>query len=97
LGGDGRKSAGDPIGIATESADLSSQLRRGLSYIRKHGRAQGRSERISGISVYFGNTTSRAMRCHRVVERCAGDEDAAFADQLTPPSFRVETMSIKLS
>src|SRR5437899_980464 len=27
----------------------------------------------------------RVYRC--VVEHCAGDEDAAFADQLTPPSF----------
>jgi len=83
----GRESARVPVQIATESADLSSELKRGLSHIRKHGRAQGRSERISGISVYFGNTTSRATRCRRVVEHCAGEEDAAFADQLTMRSF----------
>jgi hypothetical protein len=32
------------IHIATETADLSADLRRGLSYLRKHGRAQGRNE-----------------------------------------------------
>jgi hypothetical protein len=32
----GRQSAGEPVQIATESADLSSELRRGLSYARQH-------------------------------------------------------------
>ena len=35
------------------------------------------------MSVYFGNTPSRTTGCRCVVEHCAGDEDAAFADQLT--------------
>src|SRR6266566_3633787 len=33
------------------------------------------SERISGISVYFGNTTSRTTGCRCVVEHCAGHEE----------------------
>src|SRR5712691_9931691 len=32
----GRESAGEPVQIATESADLSDDLRRGLSHVRKH-------------------------------------------------------------
>ncbi len=36
----GRESAGEPVQIATESADLSADLRRGLSYVRKQGRVQ---------------------------------------------------------
>ena len=32
----GRESAGEPVQIATESADLTSELKRGLSYVRKH-------------------------------------------------------------
>jgi hypothetical protein len=31
----GRESAGEPVQIATESSDLSSELKRGLSYVRK--------------------------------------------------------------
>src|SRR2546427_12338277 len=61
----------------------------GLASRERSGRLSGKecplSERISGISVYFGNTTSRTTRCRCVVEHCAGNEDAAFADQLTPP------------
>ena len=34
----GRESAGEPVQIATDSADLGSELRRGLSYVRKHRR-----------------------------------------------------------
>jgi phage terminase Nu1 subunit (DNA packaging protein) len=30
------ESAGEPIHIATESADLTSELKRGLSFVRKH-------------------------------------------------------------
>ncbi len=32
----GRESAGEPVHIATESTDLAADLRRGLSYVRKH-------------------------------------------------------------
>jgi hypothetical protein len=32
----GRESAGEPIQIATENSDLAAELRRGLSYVRKH-------------------------------------------------------------
>jgi hypothetical protein len=33
----GRESAGEPIHIATESDDLSSELKRGLAFVRKRG------------------------------------------------------------
>jgi hypothetical protein len=33
----GRESAGEPVQIATESADLSSELKRGLAFVRKRG------------------------------------------------------------
>jgi hypothetical protein len=32
----GRESAGEPVQIATETTDLTSELKRGLSYVRKH-------------------------------------------------------------
>jgi hypothetical protein len=32
----GRESAGEPVQIATEDIDLKSELRRGLSFVRKH-------------------------------------------------------------
>jgi len=32
----GRESAGEPVQIATETADLTSELKCGLSYVRKH-------------------------------------------------------------
>jgi hypothetical protein len=32
----GRESAGEPVQIATESTDLTSELKRGLSFVRKH-------------------------------------------------------------
>ncbi len=35
-----RESAGEPIRIATDTTDLSVDLGRGLSYVRKHRRAQ---------------------------------------------------------
>ena len=41
----GRESAGEPVQIATESADLAADLMRGLSYVRKHGR--GRKKQTS--------------------------------------------------
>jgi len=44
----GRESAGEPIQIATENADLFADLRRDLSSVRKHGRVQDRKE-DSGI------------------------------------------------
>jgi hypothetical protein len=34
----GRESAGEPVQIATEDTDLGSELKRGLSYVRKHSR-----------------------------------------------------------
>jgi hypothetical protein len=36
----GRESAGEPVQIATEATDLSSELKRGLSFIRKRRRNQ---------------------------------------------------------
>jgi hypothetical protein len=36
----GRESAGEPVQIATESADLTSELKRGLSFVRKHAPAR---------------------------------------------------------
>jgi hypothetical protein len=35
----GRESSGEPVQIATESADLTSELKRGLSYVRRHAPA----------------------------------------------------------
>src|SRR5579872_7375108 len=32
----GRESGGEPVQIAKEQSDLSAELRRGLSYVRKH-------------------------------------------------------------
>ena len=32
----GRESAGEPVQIATKNTDLSAQLKRGLSFVRKH-------------------------------------------------------------
>ena len=34
------ESAGEPVQIATETADLTSELKRGLSFVRKQGRMQ---------------------------------------------------------
>src|SRR5207245_2788045 len=50
-----------------------------------------------GISVYFGNTTSRTTGCRCVVEHCAGDEERCFCRSTDPSVIRVETMSIKPS
>jgi phage terminase Nu1 subunit (DNA packaging protein) len=38
----GRESAGEPVQIATEGADLAAELKRGLSYVRKHSTARKR-------------------------------------------------------
>jgi phage terminase Nu1 subunit (DNA packaging protein) len=35
----GRESAGEPVHIASQQTDLSAELKRGLSYVRKQGRA----------------------------------------------------------
>jgi hypothetical protein len=35
----GRESAGEPVQIATETGDLSAELKRGLSYVRKQSRS----------------------------------------------------------
>ncbi len=40
----GRESAGEPVQIATENTDLSAELKRGLTYVRKHGRAQSKKK-----------------------------------------------------
>jgi phage terminase Nu1 subunit (DNA packaging protein) len=34
----GRESAGEPVQIASEETDLSAELKRGLSFVRKQGR-----------------------------------------------------------
>ncbi len=36
----GRELAGEPVQITTEGGDLSAELRRGLSYVRRHRRAR---------------------------------------------------------
>ncbi len=33
----GRESAGEPVQIATPESDLSAELKRGLTFVRKHG------------------------------------------------------------
>jgi hypothetical protein len=43
----GRESAGEPVQIATETADLTSELRRGLSFVRKHSPPARRKKRAA--------------------------------------------------
>ena len=40
----GRESAGEPVQITTESTDLSSELKRGLSFVRKQ---RGKRKRVA--------------------------------------------------
>jgi predicted site-specific integrase-resolvase len=40
----GRESAGEPVLIATENTDLNAELKRGLSYVHNHGRAQSKKK-----------------------------------------------------
>ena len=40
----GRESAGEPVQIATEGTDLSAELKRGLSFVRKQGRGTGKKK-----------------------------------------------------
>jgi len=40
----GRESAGEPGQIATETADLTSELKRGLSFVRKNSRVQKKNK-----------------------------------------------------
>jgi hypothetical protein len=42
----GRESAGEPVQIATESADLTSELKRGLSFVRKHTPARKKKRAV---------------------------------------------------
>ena len=42
----GRESAGEPVQIATESADLASELKRGLSFVRKHTPARKKKRAV---------------------------------------------------
>src|SRR2546427_10965413 len=69
-----------------------------LASRERSGRLNGKqecplSERISGISVYFGNTTSRTTGCRCVVEHCAGDEERCPRRSTNPRVIRLETMS----
>jgi hypothetical protein len=43
----GRESAGEPVQIATKTADLTSELKRGLSYVRKHSPPARRKKRAA--------------------------------------------------
>jgi|SRR6267154_1946687 len=40
----GRESAGEPLHIATDEADLSTELKRGLSFVRKQGRGTAKKK-----------------------------------------------------
>ena len=42
----GRESAGEPVQIATETADLTSELKRGLSFVRKHTPARKKKRAV---------------------------------------------------
>lgn len=44
-----RESAGEPVQIAAETADLTSELKRGLSFVRTHTPAKGK--KASGLSL----------------------------------------------
>jgi hypothetical protein len=56
----GRESAGEPVQIATETADLAADLRRGLSYMREHGRVQ--KQQISSPAAKKGRGGSARPR-----------------------------------
>jgi len=43
----GRESSGEPVQIATDDVNLSSELKRGLSYIRKHSRGQSSKKQVA--------------------------------------------------
>jgi hypothetical protein len=43
----GHESAGEPVQIASDSTDLSSELKRGLSYVRKHTPPARRKKRAA--------------------------------------------------
>ena len=43
----GRESAGEPVHIATESADLNPELKRGLSSVGKQSRGQTAKEKAA--------------------------------------------------
>ena len=43
----GRESAGEPVQIRSESTDLSSELKRGLSYVQKHSPPARRKQRAA--------------------------------------------------
>jgi hypothetical protein len=42
----GRESAGEPVQIATATTDLSSELKRGLSFVRKHKPSQKKKRAV---------------------------------------------------
>jgi hypothetical protein len=39
----GRESSGEPVQMVTETADFTSELRRGLSFFPEHGQQEGES------------------------------------------------------
>jgi hypothetical protein len=41
----GRESAGEPVQIATEETDLSAELKRGLSFVRKESRGRSATKK----------------------------------------------------
>jgi hypothetical protein len=43
----GRETAGEPVQIATESTDLSSELKRGLSYVRRNRSSQSSRKKVA--------------------------------------------------
>ncbi len=43
----GRESAGEPVQIATETGDLSAELKRGLSNVRKQSRGRTPNKRVA--------------------------------------------------
>ena len=43
----GRESAGEPVQIVTETADLTAELKRGLSYVRKNSPPARRKKRAA--------------------------------------------------
>ncbi len=43
----GRESAGEPVQIATEETDLGSELKRGLSFVRKQSRSRSTTNKAA--------------------------------------------------
>jgi hypothetical protein len=54
----GRESAGEPVQIATPETDLSAELKRGLTFVRKHSRAKRKKAAYLQLTNSIGTNLS---------------------------------------